>query len=356
MRGFIESLEPQSLESQLPGLEMNTDVQRHRRKLQRGYTSPPQFRKALAEAHKTRFAVTTAVACLDHVVIYLLIAGAALSVKLLPAGAAIPVALVAAAGIGRQLRALECLVHEGSHYNWSRHRRRLNNAAAQLLAAFPTGARLADYRTSHFLHHGRFATDDDPDMQRYEELDLEGLDRSSLAAFVRDVLIRLPRYQAGWLRTVTSDPAYVLAPVAWAAALIAVPAGILLGVSAGVTAGLVWAAGYGVALPVIRFLGESSEHVYTTATSEFDATISNIGLLQRCLIHPHNDGYHTVHHLWPGVPHHSLRKLHKLLLEDPNYARSLRLRTRLLQDPARGIPEAAQSGSFLRPAEPETTP
>jgi fatty acid desaturase len=329
----------QSLEPELSGLEITTDIQNHRRKLPRGYSAPPEFRPALAEAHKSRYGITTAVAFLDHLIIYVLIVGAAFSVKMLPIGAVIPIVLVAAAGVGRQLRALECLVHEGSHYNYSRHKRGLNDATAQILAAFPTGSKLADYRTSHLLHHGRFATGDDPDKQRYEELALEELDRRNSISFVGSVLIRLPRYQAGWLRMVTTDPSYVLAPIFWAAVLIVLPTTIVLGVPAGVTACIVWVLGYGIALPVIRFLGEASEHIYTTATSEFDATISNLGLLQRCIIHPHADGYHTVHHLWPGVPHHSLRKLHKLLLEDPNYARSIRLRTRLLQTPARGISE-----------------
>ena len=47
------------------------------------------------------------------------------------------------------------------------------------------------------------------------------------------------------------------------------------------------------------------------ATSVAEATTSNIGLLDRLLIHPHGDGYHVAHHLWPRIPHHQLPAFHR---------------------------------------------
>lgn len=48
-----------------------------------------------------------------------------------------------------------------------------------------------------------------------------------------------------------------------------------------------------------------------------------------------NDGFHTVHHMWPGVPHHALRLLHATLLTEDaaGYAARLRNRTSVLQSP-----------------------
>jgi fatty acid desaturase len=320
-----------------PELETLDDIQRHRRKLPRGYSLPSQLRGVVGTAHTTRFGRTVAAAVLDHLAIYAFIASAVAAARLAPIEAAVPITLISVVGLGRQFRALECLVHEGSHYNWHRHRRRLNDLSAQVLAAFPTGAKVEDYRAGHLLHHGRFASGDDPDCNRYRELDIEGIDRQNLFAFMRDLLVRLPRYQAGWLRTVSADPEYMVVPIAWAVLFCGVPIGVLFGGISGAIACITWVLGYWIALPIIRFLGESSEHVYREGLSEFDATVSNIGRWQRYLIHPHNDGYHTVHHLWPGVPHHALRELHNALLSgDPVYSRTVRFRKRLLQDSQRG--------------------
>ena len=102
---------------------------------------------------------------------------------------------------------------------------------------------------------------------------------------------------------------------------------------------------FALVLPVIRLIGEADEHKYIGTDNVFDATMVNDGWLLRLLIHPHNDGYHLTHHLWPGVPHHRLGRLHTLLEDvDPeHYARQIRRRTRILEDPlpARARADAA---------------
>ncbi|MFI7275334.1 fatty acid desaturase [Streptomyces sp. NPDC049879] len=250
--------------------------------------------------------------------------------------AALAVAVLLAA---RQLRALECLVHEASHFNWSRKHRTLGDVLATLLAGVPTGARIADYRSSHLVHHGRFGTSADPDRQRYEELGLEDLDRSGVAPLTLGLLRRFGPYQRGWLATLGSAPVAAALPFAWCAAVVVLPAWLLGDTAWAALAGAAWLATHLLALPALRFLAESGEHVYREADTVFAATVSNLGFLQRALIHPHGDGHHTVHHLWPGVPHHQLARLHRLLLErNAEYRTGLRYRTRVLESPRTGWP------------------
>lgn len=303
----------------------------------KGYTAPPGMRAAIADAHRTRLPLTLALAVLDlasAVAATILAAWALLLSPLL-----VPVSAVLLVVAARQMRGLECLVHEASHFNWSRRRRRLNDGLAAVLAGGPTGATIASYRTSHLLHHGRFGTPDDPDRERYEDLDLERVDRRSAWGLLRDVIVRLPRYEAGWFAAMKAQPHQVLIPVVATSAATGVLGNLVLGTATGVLSGVCWLAGFFLALPVLRFLGEADEHVYSDSDTVFDATITNLGRCQRLLLHPHNDGYHTVHHMWPGVPHHSIRKLHYLLLAgDPDgYARRLRHRTRLLEPPRHGV-------------------
>jgi fatty acid desaturase len=161
--------------------------------------------------------------------------------------------------------------------------------------------------------------------------------RDDWRTFLTGLVRRLPCYQAGWLRELGAQRLHLAMPLGWALIGVGGPFWLVAGPRESMTAVGVWLAGYLVALPVIRFLGEASEHVYSDADTVFDATVSNLGRMQRLVLHPHNDGYHTVHHMWPGVPHHALRRLHELLLaEDPvGYGDRLRYRSRFMQVPRR---------------------
>jgi fatty acid desaturase len=301
----------------------------------RGYTTPTQLRGSIAGAHRTRLGLTTATAVTDFLSVAILAFAGAWAVHALSAAVAAVICLVCAVLIGRQLRALECLVHEASHFNWSRNHRHLNDILGCLLAGLPTGAKIETYRTSHLLHHGRFGTVDDPDLTRYRQLNVEGVRRSSRRIFAWDIFVRLPKYQLGWLGSITKSPLIYVAPFVWCAALVTVPAFFAFGAQSAIAASAVWLTAYLLTLPVIRFIGEASEHIYSTTTTVFDATLSNLGFFQRLVIHPHNDGYHTVHHMWPGVPHHQLRRLHEQLTvaDSENYGKRLRQRTRVIQQP-----------------------
>ncbi|MGW8380134.1 fatty acid desaturase [Streptomyces sp. ODS28] len=314
-----------------------------RPKYKRGYRNPAALKDALARAHTTRLARTAGQALFDFLSVpALLLAATSHPVRQAGPAALAAACLVALVLAARQLRGLENLVHEGSHFNWSRRHRTWNDVLTTVLAAAPTGARIADYRESHLAHHGKFGTAEDPDRLRYEELALEDMDRSGgvsgAAAFAREVLRRFGRYQRGWLATLGSAPIAAALPFAWAAVAVALPAWLLGGAAHAVAASALWLAAHLVGLPVVRFVAESSEHVYREADTVFGATVSNLGRVQRLLFHPHGDGFHTVHHLWPGIPHHQLARVHRLLLEhDPAYAAGLRYRTRVLERPRTGL-------------------
>lgn len=309
----------------------------------RGYRAPSAVRPVLRAAHRTRLITTVLTACADHASIPLVALAAAWPGWWSGPGLAVAGVLFALLGAvltGRQLRALECLVHEASHFNWSRSHRRANDRFAAVLAGVPTGQRIARYRAEHLLHHGRLGSEEDPDLRRYAELDVAGLDRSGPLAYGRTLLVRLVAHQRSWLRTTATDLSGLLLPVLWALLTVAAPAAWWWGAGPALVAGSVWLTGHLLVLPVLRFIGETSEHSYHDSVTVFDSTVTNLGVLQRWLIHPHSDGYHTVHHLWPGTPHHRLRQLHEQLsFADPEgYARRLRVRRRILDEPSPGRP------------------
>jgi fatty acid desaturase len=303
----------------------------------RGYSPPRESRDFIAACHRTRLGRTVVAAATDHLIAVATVCIAAFTSIHLSRWVGGLLTAFALVIMARQLRALECLVHEASHFNWSRLHRTANDALAAVLAGAPTGAKIRDYRESHLLHHGKFGTNVDPDWSRYQELDIETIPRSDPAQFTLAVAKRLAKYQVGWLRSIGVQPLQILLPLIWPGIFVLIPAWAAFDGAVAVLATNIWIASYLFALPVIRFLGESSEHQFINAGTVFDATITNIGFIQRLLIHPHNDGYHTIHHMWPGVPHFALARLHRhLSVEDPFcYAQRLRYRTRLLESPRR---------------------
>ena len=206
---------------------------------------------------------------------------------------------------------------------------------ATLIAGLPTGAWISDYRKGHILHHRNFGTDLDPDWVRYQELDLEDLNQPGIARFVRGVARRLWCYQIGWIRSHDGRPAEMLIPITWPFIVILAPLYLVAGGKIALVSTGLWVMSFILVLPVIRLIGEASEHRYRSGKTVFDATVTNVGWLPKLLIHPHNDGYHTAHHMWPGIPYHNLAKVHhRLLIEDPlHYAGRLVVRNHLLELP-----------------------
>ena len=316
---------------------MPISEQQNQIRYKRGYSAPRESRDFIAACHKTNLGRTVVAAATDHLIAISAVCIAAFTTIHLSIWVGGLLATLALVVTARQLRALECLVHEASHFNWSRSHRTANDTLATVLAGAPTGAKIVDYRESHLLHHGKFGTNLDPDLTRYQELDIESIPRSDPVRFALAVAGRLAKYQVGWLRSIGAQPLQILLPITWPVVFVLIPAWMIADGTVAIVASSIWMVSYLLILPIIRFLGESSEHQFINTDTVFDATITNIGFIQRLLIHPHNDGFHTIHHMWPGVPHFALARLHRhLSAEDPFcYARRLRYRTRLLESSRR---------------------
>ncbi|MFO0754893.1 MAG: fatty acid desaturase [Byssovorax sp.] len=240
--------------------------------------------------------------------------------------------------LGSRLRGLECLVHDGAHYNWSRESRKGNDLLADLLAAAPMLSSIAAMRQSHGPHHGDWAGATDVDLPRYNSdrlHDLRCRARLSPWRFALEIGVRLPRYAANWFRAIGTSPAVAARGVAWHACVLLFPLTMAFGVH---DALVYWTAFFAIpflfVLPVIRLIGEADEHDYQ-ATTIFEGTISNISFWAQLLIHPHGDGYHTLHHIAAWIPGPELARAHEWLMRaDPHgYGSQMRLRPGILADP-----------------------
>jgi len=237
-----------------------------------------------------------------------------------------------AVGVARSLRGLECLVHEASHYNWIRRSPCWNDRVANILAAMPVFSSVQSFRAGHLVHHRDYATVADPDRDRYRRLRIDDLDRSSAGRYTLGLIKRIVPYAKGFWATGTTKTT-VAYGVVWHLGYL-VPLGLLVGVG---KAAMLWllyfVAPFILVLTPLRFVAEAAKHCYDHGNNVFETTISNIGPLHRWLFHPVNDGFHTLHHVAPRIPHHRLRVAHEwLFANDPTYRELQPQRHRVLEE------------------------
>ncbi|KAH7324181.1 fatty acid desaturase-domain-containing protein [Stachybotrys elegans] len=216
--------------------------------------------------------------------------------------------------ISSRMRAFENLVHEASHFNL--FKTPSMHYHLQFLYAFPIFRVLEDYRRSHIIHH-QYLGDPakDPDLVRIFEL---GLDNVSDKPFYYLFALPFSGYiHWEYLSTTFADfwssrSAYPSKAVFWATAITS----IYLVPGLPRLASLYYVVPFFLILPIIRYWAEASEHLGMDMTGKFGNSRSNLGFVHTWFMHPHNDGYHAVHHLHAQVPFHQLPKAHEALMAE----------------------------------------
>lgn len=303
----------------------------------RGYQLPDGTKTALKKFMITDLRKSIAASVFDLVMILILSVSGVVAFDTLPRPLAFAFQFPIFLMIARYQRACESMVHEAGHWNWCRSRPFVNDLLGNLLAAFPillTVGRYRDFHNPHHLHLGDLNRD--TDLQRYLILGVEGLDRRNPAKFLLGMLRVVPRYSLLWRGYLGTNPRVLAFGAAWHLLVVILPLSLMFGP----TKAMAWWATYwllpfAVFLPMIRFIGETGEHVYKENQTIFDSTVSNIGRVHRWFTNPHNDGYHVLHHLYPSFPHHGLPMAHAWLVKvDPEgYGRLHRRRTAIFEDP-----------------------
>jgi fatty acid desaturase len=224
--------------------------------------------------------------------------------------------------IARQQRALENLVHDASHGNWYRTSASWNDLAANLLVAYPVFHEVREFRDAHQRHHGNFGTAVDPCRNRLR-MRASGKSSPSRWLTIARTLAAAPRSTFTYYsELVYRSPSIFLKAAAWHACILLAPLSLMLGLVPALEIWLAfWLAPMVLVLPFIRAIAEAEEHIYDeTGRSELMATYTNLGLVQRLLIHPAGDWAHVAHHLHRQVPAWKMHRLHAHLMRwSPEY-------------------------------------
>lgn len=261
----------------------------------------------------------------------------------LAACASLTVYLLASITIARQQRGLELMVHDASHRAWHRKDPKLNDFVANLIVAYPMLSSIEAYWQSHRVHHGAYGGQGDPCKRRFKAMGLGTIDLSTRRKIALAVLRWLPDYNMAYYQEIGSITHKHWAIFwLWHMVILIVPATVAArsmmdvnmfqALAVGLSLWVVfWMLPALMILPVIRSIAEAEEHDYDLGGTEFETTFTNAGIIHRMLIHPKNDAFHLIHHMFPNVPERTHRRIHELLLRhDSQYQAGLH-RTRILR-------------------------
>ena len=218
--------------------------------------------------------------------------------------------------IGNRQRALGNLLHEASHQNLSA-RRNVNDWIGQFMLAPPLVANLAAYRFQHARHHAWLG---DP---------------------VRDPdYLRPTPYTSHWLAAYAR---MVCDASTWIGSLLGHLAGKRLSLPQRLTIVLWWSAHetllclfadwhYAILFLAMWITAKATVfHAITTFREMSDhyglesggiirhtRETPDLGVLS-VLLHPHHNGYHLTHHLFPHIPYYHLPNAHARLKQVPSF-------------------------------------
>ena len=230
--------------------------------------------------------------------------------------------ILAVIWIGARQNALAVMMHESVHYRLLRNRR-WNDWIGEFFTAWPVMVTVNGFRQTHWAHHRHVNKPEDPDWQR-KQTELFEYPKSGL-----DMIFITLKYWLGF---------YAIKQLAEVNQAAKIPAGLkysrLAFYLAVAAASIVFHFWIGLLIYwIVPLFTYFLWIIYVRGVAEHFGGIEErehllektrhieCNLFERLLIAPNYIHVHIGHHLYPSVPFYNLRKLQKLLMQNPEYAR-----------------------------------
>lgn len=227
--------------------------------------------------------------------------------------------------IATRQHALLVLMHEYSHYRFSRKHAWLNDLIGDVLTAFPFFITIHGFRRNHMPHHRYASTPDDPDW-----ISSLKKDRYNFPKTRKQVLIEILKHCMGWYTladlkgyTVDAGMAVDLPRSTRISRAICAIGFVVATTWFGLwgTVLLYWIVPLATFLMAILYLRDMAEHFGMPSPGIAGSRTVVAGWIERILICQNGVNFHTEHHLFPSVPFFRMERLHQALMKDHRYCR-----------------------------------
>lgn len=222
--------------------------------------------------------------------------------------------------LSRQLRALENIIHFGSHYNLSKNKK-INDIIINLFCALPVIQRVDFYRKYHLKHHSNYGSNVDPCKIRFNNF-IEK-DKKNITIYLNFILKNLPTYFIEYYKELGSKLDNIVFYIIYNLIFFIINS-FIINIKFALFSLIMINISMFLILPIIRSIAEYDEHNYKKNKNLFETTYNNLSLLDFLIFHPAGDGYHIVHHLFPAIPWWNQRAAHLYLLKyDESYLQAV---------------------------------
>jgi fatty acid desaturase len=250
--------------------------------------------------------------------------------------------------VSRQ-HALGIIMHDATHFRLLKNRA-WNNAISDVFCALPIMMITNRYRYYHLLHHKNLNTESDPYWTFFrdrKDWHWPKTWRAALSVFLRDLLGLTAPVETNMIRrwgpfvnhfsTRNEPPPLTLRERLTFYAFAGVLLTGLWWFNAWLDFLVLWIVPLVFLMMPLTRMRTVAEHIgipgRNNGTRHVDGT-----WLERVFISPCNINYHVVHHLFAGVPLYSLPKLHRRLMQEPEYRAYVCHKDSYLSlDPVKGV-------------------
>jgi len=241
---------------------------------------------------------------------------------------------IVAIGFWSQTR-LATLVHESSHYLLFKNRA-LNDVMANLFVVFPFYGKVSNYRIGHWGHHRNVNDPDhDPDLLRLKKHHPRKFPLSKWRFFWEYIVLQFSPHKAfSYLKgraeyvsfTKDEDSIKDQGPLSKRTIML-MRISYHLGLFGTLSLWgamhyylLFWVLPLITVYPASLFLREIAHHGNFPDNGDFTNSRVYEGLwLERAIFFPFGEWNHVLHHMFPTIPWHQMRKAHNTMLRYPPY-------------------------------------